>query len=617
MNLSEGFRLGEWWVEPGANRLTGSGGEVSINARSMDVLCCLAEHAGEVVSRDDFAGTVWLDRVVTDDALTWCISELRRKLGDSAASPRYIETIPKRGYRLIAPVGQDDSPGSSAQDQGRLRWRAGQWRRAGWLAASILVLSLAAWLSIDREQAPQDSQQSQAGMAVLPLTTIAERDAELPLAEGLHQDLLTRLSGISSLRVISATSMRRYRETDKGIPEIAAELGVDWVVEGAVQQWHDRFRVNVQLIDAARDSHRWARSYEGELTAERLFQAQTEIIEDIAESVEAALAPERPQVQLPTESLEAYALTVRANTLLRQRSESAMRQAASLYERATEIDPQYAEAWAGHGDALFLLHYYGYETNDEWLVEARRMAGKALSIDPELAFAMLVEGLVAMRLEQDLPSALALVRSAWERQPEPVVGWLAWMEAVGGNLSRGLELTRRQIQTTPFSPGVHYSMGVLTLCAGDEQEGLALAERALELSPAYAAAWSLKGQALLLQGQVGPAVNAFEEVLTLSGSQSQVRDLAWLALARARADEPIESLARDVMASEDGLARALVNMALNEPEAAMDSLRQSGRDDLGSLMVRFHPIFGPLRTRDGFSRILESIEKQWGMRGVD
>lgn len=616
MNSSEGFRLGEWQVEPAANRLTGPDGAVSINTRSMDVLCCLAEHAGEVVSRDDFAGAVWQERVVTDDALTWCISELRRKLGDSAASPRYIETIPKRGYRLIAPVERSDSH-DRAEPPVRFRRRANRWRRAGWLWAGIAGLGLAAWLSLDSGQSPPVSIQSPAGMAVLPLTNITNPDSGFPLAEGLHQDLLTRLSGIPALRVISATSMRRYRQTDKSIPEIAAELDVEWVVEGTVQQWDERFRVSVQLIDAARDSHRWARNYEGELTAARLFEAQAEIIDDIAESVEAALAPEPPLVRLPTQSLEAYALTVRANTLLRQRSESTMRQAGSLYQRATELDPEYAAAWARRGETLFLLHYYGHETEDVSLIEARQMAQRALSLDPELAFAMLVEGLVAMRLEHDLPKALSLVHSAWERQPGAAVGWLAWMEAVGGNLPRGLELTRRQIQSTPFSPGVHYSLGILTLCAGDVDEALALAERALELSPAYVASWSLKGQALLLQGRVGPAANAFEEALTLSGRRAEALDLAWLALARSRAGDPIESLAADVMASEDGLAKALINLALDKPEAAVDSLRQPEWDDMGSLVVRYHPILEPLRSLDEFGSVVERIEVQLGMSGVD
>jgi DNA-binding winged helix-turn-helix (wHTH) protein/TolB-like protein/Flp pilus assembly protein TadD len=615
MHPRDGFRLGNWRVDPDGNRLEGPDGYVSLNARAMDALLYLAEHAGTVVSRRDFSETVWRDAVVTDDALTWCISELRRKLGDSAASPRYIETVPKRGYRLVAPIRPVDAIADAADPDevgaGATDAASTSVARRWWVLLPIVALALALLLLASRDAPPPPGEPTAVGIAVLPLNTIAGA-GELPLAEGLHQDLLTRLSEIPGLRVISATSMRRYRDTDLGIPEIAEALDVDWVVEGAVQQSGNRFRANIQLIEAARDAHRWARSYEDELTAERLFRTQSEIIEDIAGSIQTALAPQRRPVQLPTDSLEAYALTVRANTLLRQRSESAMRQAGELYERATRLDDRYAEAWAQRGDTLFLLHYYGYETDDRLLAEARQMAATALAIEPELGNALLVQGLVAMRLDHNLPAALELARRAWDSTPERAVGWLAWLEAVGGDLERALELTREQIRTTPFSPGVHMSLAMLTLCAGQSEEARILAERATELSPAYAAAWRLQGQALLLDGRYQPAITAFHEAMTLDGRETSLRDLAWLAFARLRNGESADVLVRDVMAGEDAVARALVNIAGEDPEAALTALGRTHWDDVSTLVVRYHPVFESLRERAAYRELIAQLDDWWG-----
>jgi len=621
MQLQDGFRIGEWTVDPTSNRLISRETDAQINSRSMDVLLCLAENAGRVVTRQNFSDTVWRDTVVTDDALTWCISELRRKLGDSANDPRYIETIPKRGYRLIAPVeppGEDAEPaiGKVPDDDRTGSEKAAvqrRWRLLPLLAILVVLAALALQHLSTGDRAPAQEARTTEGIAVLPLTAIA-KSGEMLLAEGLHQDLLTSLSDLSGLRVISATSMRRYRDTDKRIPEIAAELGVDWIVEGAVQQAGARFRVNVQLIDAAADTHRWARSYEGELTASRLFEAQAEIIEDIASSIEATLESAREPAQLPTHSLEAYAQLVRANVLAGQRSETAMRRAAELYRQATELDPGYSDAWARWGDALFLLHYYGHESADENLQAARERAETALSIDPEHAWALTVMGLVAMRLDHDLPAALTLLREARTHSPAPI-GWLAWMEAVAGDLQTGLALTREQIRSGPFEPSVHMSLAMLELCDGNLDEALSLAERAAELSPAYATAWRLQGQALLLSGRTKAAINAFQEAMTLAGSQPPARDLAWLALARARSGQPVDALAQDVMAQDDHLARALAHLAGEDFGAALASLDEVRWDDFSTLTVRYHPVFDPLHERDDWERLIARVDQWWGLEG--
>ncbi|MDZ7788978.1 MAG: winged helix-turn-helix domain-containing protein [Xanthomonadales bacterium] len=624
MHLKDGFNLGQWRVYPDANRLEGPAGEVTINARSMDVLLHLAEHSGEAVSRQDFSTTVWQDTVVTDDALNWCISELRRKLGDSAADPHFIETIPKRGYRLIESVAPIEADGASCAatsgtgaadpdvDRGRGRPYVSRRRGLSITLFAVLVVAMAAVLVI-RDRVPETS--STPSIAVLPLADLGPGD--IPLAEGMHQDLLTRLGQSRDLRVISATSVRRYRDTDKSIPEIAAELGVNWIVEGAVQQLGDGFQVNVQLIEAQADLHRWARLYRGDLTAPDLFAVQKEIINDIADSLRAELTSSDKNSAFPTENLTAYSMTVRARTLLQQRSESTMRQAASLFERAAGVDPSYADPLAGRANALFLLHYYGHETAEATLPRARELAERALALDDHHARARVVLAMTHLYLERDMPRTLDILRDAHRQQPEVARGWLSWLEATSGDLERGMQRMDEQLQSAPFAPSVHWSLSVLKLCAGDLDRALALTERAAELSPGYGAAYLTEGQILLLQGKRDTAIRRFELALEDFPDTEPEAAAAWLTAAEIAAGRiaPDDRRVEEILQGADPFPRAIVLVALDRPGDAIEALERVEWDDLQTLYTRYHPWFDPLRQRPDYSALIDKLDRWWGQAG--
>lgn len=294
-------------------------------------------------------------------------------------------------------------------------------------AAVLLLVALGAvvWYGTGPRGATDESAPSAAAggvdlptVAVLPFERLGGSDEAQPALEGLHTDLLTRLSNVGGLEVVSRRSVKPYARSDLGIAAIADSLGAEWVVEGGVQQVEDRLRVNVQLIDPDSDTHRWAGSYERGLTATNLFAIQTEIAENVARSLRAELSPtERKQLQRqPTGDLQAHRLYSQGRGLLQQRTGPTMRRAAEKFRRAIGLDSANAIAWAGLGHALGLLGGYGHAGADTVLSPARDAALRALELNPDLAEAHAALSRVHF-YERRGPAALQRVERALDLRP--------------------------------------------------------------------------------------------------------------------------------------------------------------------------------------------------------
>ena len=223
-------------------------------------------------------------------------------------------------------------------------------------------------------------------IAVLPFDNRSDQKSDTFFVEGIHDDLLTNLARIGSLKVISRTSVNQYKGTEKTIPEIALELGVATVMEGAVQRSGDTVRINVQLIDAQTDEHLWAEIFDRELTTDNLFAIQSEISKAIADALEATLTDqEQEQInRRPTDNLAAYSAYMLGRQLLPKRTSAALAQARSEFESAVKLDPNFALAWVGIADSAFLESSYGTLNFDEGLVIRQTAIDRALGIDPQL-----------------------------------------------------------------------------------------------------------------------------------------------------------------------------------------------------------------------------------------
>lgn len=614
MASESGFLLHRHRVRPDENTIVGPDGETRISPRAMEVLVLLTHRAGEVVSREEFAEKLWGPAVVTDDALTRCISELRNALGDARGRPRFIKTVPKRGYCLIAPVDRPPPAAANAtkEDQrGRdAAARPGVSRPLAYgavLFAAIVALAIAFWFQEDGRPAPDDP-----SLAVLPFDALGTAPDD-PYVIGVHHDLLTLLSRIQELKVISSTSVRQYTETTKTIGEIADELEVGYILEGVVQRDGERIRVHAQLIDADTDTHLWANAWQRTLTAQNLFAIQTEIAAEIAASLEAALRPDQYRTA-PTDNLAAYTEFIRARSRLATRSREDMRRAGHLFRAAVQEDASFAEAWAGIADVANLQAYYGYADPETVLPAGRDAAMKALEIDPENAYALATLGAIEMQSGRDGPAALGFLRRAHALDPIHR-GWLGWMEAVLGDLERGMRRLETGMEMNPFSASLHFSLATLELASGEPLAARDLARRAQELSPGLGAAYLTEAQALLVLEDPEAARERIRRALEYAGSLDRAEGLGWLAAAEARMgrDETATRLLNEIREIGDWFAAGLAHTGLNQHGQAIAAFRRAEWDDLHTLHLHYHPFLDPLRDDPAFAALLDELDRWWGL----
>ncbi len=398
--MSNDFRIAAWLVEPGLNTVSRNGITAHLEPKVMEVLACLARHAGKPVSKEELLQTVWPNTFVTDDVLKRSISELRRLFEDDVRESRVIQTIHKRGYRLLVPVepingAQSISPAQQSQESRKV---GRNWRMlallSGGLAALLVILLGALYLSSKERVSGKNADPQIRSIAVLPLENLSGDPGQEYFSDGMTDALITDLAQISSLKVISRTSSMQYKQTKKSLPEIGRELGVDGIIEGATQRSGDRVRITAQLIHGPSDRHLWASTYEGAFRD--VFALERNVTEDIARQVQARLSTtdHRPALQPrqtnPT-ALEAYLQgNYHLNKFGRGSGVEEVRKASEYFQQAIDADPSFALAYIGLGNAHGGLPV---SSREDWEIQ-RKAAEKALALDPNSseAEAMLAPG---------------------------------------------------------------------------------------------------------------------------------------------------------------------------------------------------------------------------------
>lgn len=416
----ESFRIATWLIEPRLNTVSRNGATIRLEPKVMEVLVCLARRAGEPVSKEELLQTVWPDTFVTDDGLKRSISELRRVFEDDVREPRIIQTIPKRGYRLLVSVEQvNGKPGTSLEPLSQeSRGEGRNWRTlaliSGGLAAALLILLGALYVSSKQRLSAKSAAPQIHSLAVLPLRSLSSDPNQEYFSDGTTDLLITDLAQISSLKVISHTSTLQYKDTKKPLPEIARELNAEGIIEGTVQRSGDRVRITAQLIHGPSDRHLWANTYEGDFRD--VFALERNVSQDIARQVQARLMSNQSQQTQPRpttpKALDAY---LQGNYHLQRYGRGAgveeMKKASELFQQAIDADPKFAPAYFG----LAYAHAALPQVSPEDSAIARKAEETGIALDPNSPEAQTVLADNKMRdldwsgAEKEYRSAVALI----------------------------------------------------------------------------------------------------------------------------------------------------------------------------------------------------------------
>ena len=492
------IRFGVFEADPRSGQLRRHGAKVKLADQSFRILSLMLERPGEVVTREELRRELWAEDTFVDfeAGMNSAIKRLRDALGDSADSPRFVETLPRRGYRFIAPV----------------------------------------------ERAACEPPLRIESVAVLPLENLIGDPAQDFFVDGMTDALITRLAQIGALRVTSRTSALRYKGTRKPLPEVARELNVDAVVEGTVTRSGGRVRITAQLVHGPSDRHLWASQYERDLTDILLLQA--EVARAIADEIQVKLTPQE-QARLASARFvnpKAYETYLRGRFHWDKRTEEGMRKGLELFQQALAEDPSYALSHVGVAECYNMLAFWGVAAPHEVSARGKAAAGKALEIDENLAEGHAARGWVHFTYDSDWASAERELRRAIELNPGYARAhqWYSHLLVYQGRHAEAFARVQRTLELDPLSLVMNSSGAVIYLLARQYDQAIERVHKTLELDPHFAPPYLWLGWALGKKGVHQEALAALSKAVRLSGDGP--RYLAGLGHGHAIAGQRTEAL---------------------------------------------------------------------------
>src|SRR3984957_2536478 len=396
------LRFGVFELDLRSGELRKHGLRVRLQEQPFRLLEMLLERPGEVVTREELQKRLWpADTFVDfDHGLNKAINKIREALGDSAESPRFVETVSRRGYRFLAEVKDADAPSvlrsaSATQSQfaaepsavvelaGKPAIAKGHSLSLAWKVSALTLLVLVVFVGAWKFHSWKRPSLVIRSLAVLPLESLSSDASQDYFADGMTDELISHLGKISALRVISRTSVMTYKHAHKPLPQIARELNVDAVVEGTVVRSGDQVRITAQLIQAVTDKHLWSQSYEGDIR--NTLALQNQVASAIADQIRINLNPQE-RAALKTAKVvdaEAYQSYLKGRFFWNKRTADGLRAALAYFNQAIEEDPKCAQAYSGLADTYALLGDWQYAvmTTKEALPKAKAAAVRALELD--------------------------------------------------------------------------------------------------------------------------------------------------------------------------------------------------------------------------------------------
>jgi TolB-like protein/DNA-binding winged helix-turn-helix (wHTH) protein/Flp pilus assembly protein TadD len=632
------LRFGVFELDLRAGELRKHGLRVRLQEQPFQVLVMLIEHPGEVVTREELRRKLWSAGTFVDfdHGLNKAINKIREALGDSAESPRFVETVARRGYRFLAEVkvaeaapvrnpelATQPQPAAETPDRPDLPGRVAKVKNLSpsltWKISVFVLLLLVASLTAWKLHSWGHPSPVIRSLVVLPLENLSNDASQDYFADGMTDELITDLGQISQLRVISRTSAMTYKHARKPLPEIARELNVDAVVEGTVFRSGDRVRITAQLIEAPADKHLWSHSYEGEL--QDTLTLQNEVASAIADQIRISLKPQE-QAALKNAAVvnpEAYVSFLKGRYFWNKRTADSLRVALAYFNQAIEEDPKYAQAYSGLADTYALLGDWQYAVMppNEALPKAKAAAIKALELDSALGEAHNSLAFCLDGFDWDFDSAGREFRRAIELNPGYATAhhWYAWHLSLLGQYDEAIAEMRKAENLDPLSLVINADLAELLALAHSYDESIRQSRKTIEMDPNFAFAHNHLGQAYLQEHMNHEAVAELQKAVQLSGgSPTCIANLARAYVASGMRSEALKLLSDLKKRSSPGSSHAseiaVIYASLGETDQAMNWL-EKGYEERFNPGVLLRPGFDPLRSDPRFADLVRRIGLPW------
>ena len=639
-------RFGVFEVDLKACELRKHGFRIKLAEQPFQVLAFLLERPGEIITREELRDRLWPGDTFVDfdHGLNNAVMRVREVLLDSSEHPRYVETVPRRGYRFVAPVeetsvpppvpatieleGGSTSPASAASKPALAHTISEHPNVPRWFtsrlaaAIAIVVVGLAALLVFAIHARNVTTNQANAtrstSLVVLPLENLSGDKDQDYFADGMTDELIANLAKIRSLHVISRSTAMTYKGTRKPLSEIARELNVDAVVEGTVMRVGSRVRITAELVQVSTDHHLWADTYESQMGD--VLALQNRVSAAIVNEIRINLTPEERErlAKTPAVAPEAYENYLKGLYYWNKRSDENLTRAIGYFERATQLDPNYALAYAGLSDcyAIISAEIFGTMPASEAAPKARAAAVRALELDPTLAEAQTSLATEKFNYEWDWSGAAQGFERAIGLNPSYATAYQRYslyLIAIGRAQDSFAQIQKAR-ELDPLSLSINFSLGWRLYMARQYDAAITQLKDTLEMDPSYELPHLVAGQAYEQKGNYALAIPELRKAVELSrGTPLMVSALAH-AYARSGNRAEAEKLLAQLQAKSmnqyvSPYYFAIVCVGLGRTEEALDWLEKAfGDRSNGLVFLKVEPELDDLRSNSRFIALQQKLE---------
>ena len=630
------YQFGPFHLDTGEQTLSREGKPVALTGKAFQTLRVLVENSGHTVTKDDLLSKVWPDTFVEELTLAQNISTLRKALGDDKSDSKYIQTVPRRGYRFVAPVIQLDESQAQAptnipatekqlhsDDTADVPARRQEWQnsRLRWAIAlvglSVLAVAVGIYLSRAKTRNVDPGTQVKS-IAVLPFQPLTGGDGDEALQLGMADALITKLSNIKQIVVRPTSSILKYSNTTQDPVVAGREQMVDSLLEGKVQRSGERIRVTVQLIRVSDGKPLWAETFDETFT--NIFAVQDSISQQVAHRLVAQLTGEeqRQLAKRYTDNTEAYQLYLKGRFFWNKFDEDGLNKAIDYFKQAIAIDPNYALAYTGLSVSYNVQGAIGVLPPVQTWTDARWTAEKAVALDDSLAEGHSALGAVKLLYEWDWPAADRELKRAIELNPNnaeahELSGYYYW---VTGQLDTAIAELRRAQELAPLSAIITLDVAQALYYQGRYDEALEMSLKARELDPDFPPPLFLPGQAYERKGMYAKAITECESVIEKYGRQPQFLATLGFAYGASGKRREAEGIVNEMETSWrrhyfSPVNIALVHTALGNKDRAFFWLTKGVEArDPQMIWVRIEPQFESIHVDPRLQALFRRMEKR-------